>query len=109
MGRAQLQRDVYSDDSRLLRVGSNGSLRFLACIVVILMATSAPFAFADASVSGYFDEKKVMNHINVPTGGLVTADRHKARYHRGLADLELEQAVRRAAQQHHVQPACSLR
>jgi soluble lytic murein transglycosylase len=108
MSRTALQQDAYSNDSRLLRFSANGSLRFLACVVVILMATSAPFAFADASVPGYLDEKKVVNRINVPTGGVVAAGRHKARYHRGLADLELEQAVRRAAQQHHVQPALLL-
>lgn len=45
---------------------------------------------------------------NRPTDDPVTAVRHKARYHRGLVDLELEQAVSRAAQQYHIQPALLL-
>ena len=49
-----------------------------------------------------------MSVTNVPTNERVTAVRRKARYHSGVADLELEQAVDRAAQQHHVQPALLL-
>ena len=109
MKRVELHNEPYnSDDSRFLSFGLKGSLRLLVCLVVILMAASAPLAFADAPVSGYLGHKNLVNRMNVPTGEPVTADRLKARYHRGLADLELEQAVRRAAQQHHVQPALLL-
>ena len=38
----------------------------------------------------------------------VTAVLRKARYHSGVGNCELEQAVVRAAQQHHVQPALLL-
>ena len=38
----------------------------------------------------------------------VAAIHRKARYHIGVTDLELEQAVSRAAQQHHLQPALLL-
>lgn len=49
-----------------------------------------------------------MNLTNVPTDECVTAVRRKARYHINVADLELEQAVSHAAQQHHVQPGLLL-
>lgn len=49
-----------------------------------------------------------MSLTNVPTDERVTAVRRKARYHSGLADLEIEQAVSRAAQQHYIQPALLL-
>jgi soluble lytic murein transglycosylase len=49
-----------------------------------------------------------MSLTNIPINEPVEAVRRKARYHIGVADLELEQAVSRAAQQHHVQPALLL-
>ena len=82
--------------------------RFLACAVVLLMATSAPSVLADALVYGYVGPTGLVNLTNVPTDEPVTTVRRKARYHIGVADLELEQAVSRAAQQHHVQPALLL-
>jgi soluble lytic murein transglycosylase len=85
-----------------------GSARFLACAVVLLMTTSAPSVLADALVYGYVGPTGLVNLTNVPTDEPVTTVRRKARYHIGVADLELEQAVSRAAQQHHVQPALLL-
>ncbi|MDZ4733146.1 MAG: lytic transglycosylase domain-containing protein [Nitrospirota bacterium] len=72
------------------------------------MATSAPSVLADALVYGYVGPTGLVNLTNVPTDEPVTIVRRKARYHIGVADLELEQAVSRAAQQHHVQPALLL-
>jgi len=85
-----------------------GSIRFLASAAVLLMATSAPSVLADALVYGYVGPTGLVNLTNVPTDEPVTIVRRKARYHIGVADLELEQAVSRAAQQHHVQPALLL-
>jgi soluble lytic murein transglycosylase-like protein len=85
-----------------------GSVRFLACAVVILMATWAPFVLADATVYGYVGPTGQVSLTKVPTDERVTAVRRKARYHIGVTDLELEQAVSRAAQQHHLQPALLL-
>jgi len=85
-----------------------GSVRFFACAVVILMATSAPSVFADARVYGYVGPTGLVSLTSVPTDERVTAVRTKARYHIGVADLELEQVVSHAAQQHHVQPALLL-
>jgi soluble lytic murein transglycosylase-like protein len=45
---------------------------------------------------------------DVQTGEPVTIVRREARYHSGLTNLELERAVTRASQQHHVQPALLL-
>ena len=108
MNRVELQNERYREGSRLLTFGFKGSLRFLVCLVVILMATSVPFVRADAPVSGYVGSKGLVSLTTVATGESVTAVRHKARYHCGLADLELEHAVSRAAQLHHVQPALLL-
>ena len=108
MNRVELHNEPYSDDTgrRILR--PMGSIRFLACAVVILMAASAPSVFVDALVYGYVGPTGLVSPTNVPTDEPFTAVRRKARYHRGVADLEIEQAVSRAAQQHHVQPALLL-
>jgi soluble lytic murein transglycosylase-like protein len=46
--------------------------------------------------------------MNGPTDEPMPTAHRKARYHSGVANLELEQAVIRAARQHHVQPALLL-
>ena len=74
----------------------------------MLVANSAPTVLADAQIYEYVGPTGQVSLTNVPTNERVTAVRRKARYHSGVADLELEQAVNRAAQQHHVQPALLL-
>lgn len=108
MNRVELHSEPYRDDSGRLTLKRMGSVRFLACAVVILIATWAPSVRADAPVYGYIGPTGQMSFTNVPTNVRVTAVRRKARYHIGVSDLELEQAVSRAAQQHHVQPALLL-
>ena len=110
MNRVALHNEPYSDDdSGRQTLRPMGSARFLACAVVILMANSAPFFdLADALVYGYVGPTGLVNLTNVPTDARVPAVRPKARYHIGVADLELEQAVSSAAQQYHVQPALLL-
>src|SRR4029079_5927796 len=85
-----------------------GSARYLACAVVIMMATTTPVVLPDTLVYGYASPTGLVNLTNVPTDVRIPAGRRKARYHIGVGDLELEQAVRRAAQQHRVQPALLL-
>jgi soluble lytic murein transglycosylase-like protein len=82
-----------------------GSARVLACAVVILMANSASAGLAEVQVYGYVRPTGQVSLTNVPTNEHVAAIRGKARYHIGVADLDFGQAVNRAAQQHHVQPA----
>jgi soluble lytic murein transglycosylase-like protein len=108
MNRVKLHNEPYSEDSRLRTFSLMGSARVLACAVVFLMATSAPSILAEAQVYEYVGPTGLLSLTNVPTDEHLTAVRRKARYHIGLADLELEQAVSRAAQQHHVQPALLL-
>jgi len=108
MNRIELHNEPYRDDSRRRTFSLKGSARFTACAVVILMATSAPAVLADSQLYGDVDPTGLVSPTNVPTDELVTAVRRKARYHSGVANLELEQAVIRAAQQHHVQPALLL-
>jgi soluble lytic murein transglycosylase-like protein len=101
----------YNDDSGRRAFNLMGSARFLACAVVILMANSASAVLAEVQVYGYVRPTGRVNphkYTDIPTNERVAAIRGKARYHIGVADLELEQAVSRAAQQHHVQPALLL-
>lgn len=84
------------------------SARLLVCTVVMLIANSAPAVLADALVNGYVGPTGLVNLTIVPTDERVTPVRRKAQYHIVVADLELEQMVSRAAQQHHVQPALLL-
>lgn len=108
MNTCEFHNKPYRDDSGRRTFGLMGSARFLACAGVVLMATSVPSILADAQVYGYVGPMGQMSFTNVSTDERATAVRRKARYHRGLADLELEQAVRRAARQHHLQPALLL-
>ena len=81
---------------------------YLACAVVILLATSMPSVLGESLVYGQVGPTGLVNPTKVPADLRTPAVRLTARYHIGVADLELEQAVRRAAQQHHVQPALLL-
>jgi soluble lytic murein transglycosylase-like protein len=108
MNRVELHKEPYSDDSGRRAFSLMGSARFLACAVVILMANSASAVLAEVQLYGYVRPTGRVNLTNIPTNERVAAIRGKARYHIGVADLELEQAVSRAAQQHHVQPALLL-
>ena len=108
MNRVDLHNEPYSDDLGRRIFSLMESARLLACAVVMLIANSAPAVLADAQVYGYAGPTGLVNLTNVPTDEPVTTVRRKARYHIGVADLELEQAVSRAAQQHHFQPALLL-
>ena len=68
----------------------------------------APFVLADAQAYQYVNPARLVSPTNVPISPPVAAIHRKARYHSGVANLELEQAVIHAAQQHHVQPALLL-
>ena len=108
MNRVELPNEPYSDDPEHGTFSLMRSAGLLACGVVMLIANSAPIVLSDAQVYEYVGPTGQVSVTNVPTNERVTAVRRKARYHSGVADLELEQAVDRAAQQHHVQPALLL-
>ena len=108
MNTVELHSEPYRDDSRRRTFSLKGSARFTAYAVVILMATSTPSVLADSQLYGDVDPTGLVSPTKVPTDEPVTAVRRKARYHSGVANLELEQAVIRAAQQYHVQPALLL-
>ena len=80
MNRVELHIEPYCDDSGRRTLRPMDSARFLACVVVILMATSAPFVLADALVYGNVGPTGPVNLTNVPTDERVTAVRRKARY-----------------------------
>jgi len=108
MMRVELHNKLSSDDSGCRALRPMGSARYLACAVVIMMATTTPVVLPDTLVYGYASPTGLVNLTNVPTDARVPAVRCKARYHIGVGDLELEQALRRAAQQRRVQPALLL-
>jgi len=108
MNRVELPNEPYGGDPGHRTFSLMGSAGLLTCGVVMLIANSAPTVLSDAQVYEYVGPTGQVSVTNVPTNERVTAVRRKARYHSGVADLELEQAVDRAAQQHHVQPALLL-
>lgn len=76
--------------------------------VVGVMAMSAPSVLADAQVYEYVSPTGTVNLTNVPTDIRFKEIKPLARYHRAVSDMELEQAVARAARQHRVSPALLL-
>ena len=108
MNRVGTHNEPPRDGSWLRAFIPLGSAVFLACAAAILMVTSAPSVLADEPVFGYVGPTSSVDLGNRQTDDPVTVVGRKARYHHGLVDLELEQAVSRAAQQYHVQPALLL-
>jgi soluble lytic murein transglycosylase-like protein len=89
-------------------VNQNRGDRYAACVMLVLTATWAPFALADAQTYEYADDARQIGSANIPISKPIAAFHRTTQYHSGVTDLELEQAVIRAAQQHHVQPALLL-
>lgn len=108
MKRVELHDKLSNDDSGCWAHNPIGSARYLAYAVVVMMAITTPVVLPDTLAYGYASPTGLVNLTNVPTDARVPAGRRQARYHIGVGDLELEQAVRRAAQQHRVQPALLL-
>jgi hypothetical protein len=76
--------------------------------VVVIFAMSAPSVLADAQVYEYVSPTGIVNLTNVPTDTQFKEFKPPARYHQAVSDMELEQAVARAASQHRVSPALLL-
>jgi len=109
MNRVELHNEPScSDDSGHRAFSHKGAARSTACAFLILTATWAPSVLSDAQAYGYIGPAELVIPRNIPTDEPVTVVRHKARYHSGVTNLELEQAVIRASQQHHLQPALLL-
>ena len=109
MGRVEHHNEpYYCDDVEHRTISHKSSTRFTACAVLILTATWAPSVISDVQVYGYVGPMGLVSPTNIPTDQPVETIHRKARYHSGVTNLELERAVIRAAQQHHVQPALLL-
>jgi soluble lytic murein transglycosylase-like protein len=108
MDRAELHNESYGDELGCKTLSTMSSVGFLACVVMILIATSSSSVLADAVIYQHAGPTSLISLANVTKHEPVAAARPKARYHIGLSDVELEQAVSRAAQQHHVHPALLL-
>ena len=108
MNRVEYHNEPYYADSEYRTFGHKGPARFIACSVLILAATWVPFVLSDVQAYESIGPMGLVSPRNIPTNEPATVVRRKARYHNGVTNLELEQAVTRAAQQHHVQPALLL-
>ena len=108
MNRVEYHNKPYYADLKHRIFSHTGSAIFTACVFLILTAAWEPSVLSDVQAYGYIGPAGLVNHGNVPTDEAVTVVRRKVRYHSGVANLELEQAVIRASQQHHVQPALLL-
>jgi len=100
--------EPHFDDLGCRTCSHKGYAIFTTCAVVILTIAWTPSVLSDAQVYGSVGTTGLVNLTNVPTDEPVAAARYRARYHSGVTDRELEQAVSRAAQQHNVQPALLL-
>jgi soluble lytic murein transglycosylase-like protein len=109
MNKVERHHEPSSNDDLGSRTFSHkGSTIFSACAVVILTATWTPSVLSDVQVDEYVGPMELVDPTNIPTNEPVGIVHRNIRYHRGGGNLELEQAVIRAAQQHHVQPALLL-
>jgi soluble lytic murein transglycosylase-like protein len=108
MNRAGYHNKPYHNDLGRRTFNHKGAARYTACAVLLLTATWAPSVLFDVQAHGYVSPTGLVKPTNIPKNEPVSAVHRKARYHSGVANLELEQAVINAAQQHHVQPALLL-
>ncbi len=108
MNRAEYHTEPNHNGLGHRTMSHKGSARYIVCVIQMLTAIWAPFVLADAQAYQYVDPARLVSPTNVPISPPVAAIHGKARYHSGVTNLELEQAVIRAAQQHHVQPALLL-
>lgn len=108
MARVDLRNESSRDDSGRKVCLLMGPVRCLAYAAVVLLTMSVPADLGAPQVHGYSGLVGQVSSTDALTGEGIPADRRKVRYHIGLVDLELEQAVRRAAQQHQIQPALLL-
>lgn len=108
MDKVEHHNKPYYDDLEHRIISLKGSVRFTVCAVLILTATWAPSVITDVQVDEYVGPMELVDPTHVSTDEPVATVHRNVRYHRGVGNLELEQAVIRAAHQHHVQPALLL-
>mgnify|MGYP001608107911 FL=1 len=108
MNRVEYHNKPYYADLKHRTFNHKGSARFTACVFLILTAAWGPSVLSDAQAYGYIGPAGLVIPGSVPEDEPVTVVRRKARYHSGVANLEPEQTVIPASQQHHVQPALLL-
>ena len=80
----------------------------LLIVAVVVVAAMSSSVLADAQVYEYVSPSGAVNLTNVPTDIRFKELKPSVRYHRAVSDVELEQAVARAAHQHRISPALLL-
>src|SRR5262249_5303675 len=98
----------YNGDLGCRTFRHRGSAQFSACPFVILPTTRTTSVLPVAQDDEYVGPMELVDPTNILTDEPIATVQRNIRYHRGGGNLELEQAVIRAAQQHHVQPALLL-
>src|SRR5215467_13867454 len=102
---------TYDENNKPKTVQSLGfclATGFLIGAVVVAAAMSAPSVLADGQIFEYVTPSGTVNLTNVPAGSRFKELEPSVRYHRAVSDVELEQAVARAAHQHRISPALLL-
>jgi len=102
---------TYDENNKPKTVQSLGfclATGFLIGAVVVAAAMSAPSVLADGQVFQYVSPSGTVNLTNVPADSRFKELEPSVRYHRAVSDVELEQAVARAAHQHRISPALLL-
>lgn len=108
MNRVEHRHEPYYNDLGCRALSHKSFAGRIIYAVLMLTATWTPCVLTDAQAYEYLGPTSLVSPTKVPTDASVPAVRHKVRYHTGVENLELEQAVIRAAQQHHIQPALLL-
>lgn len=88
--------------------GHAGSARYIICAFFILMPICVPSVHSDVQAHEYSGSMELVPAEHLTTDKSVTVVHSKARYHSGVTNLELEQAVIHASKQYRVQPALLL-
>lgn len=98
------------DENNTAKMDQSRSLCLATGLLAIgvVVTLFAPSVLADAQVYEYVSPTGIVNLTNVPADARFKEFKSPARPHRAVSDMELEQAVARAARQQKVSPALLL-
>jgi soluble lytic murein transglycosylase-like protein len=94
--------DVFGNGAWARRIG----IRLMAGLFMVAIA--APAVLADGELYGYVSSTGIVQVTNVPTDQRFGEIILKPRYHAGVSDQELEEAVDRYAREYRLSPALLL-
>lgn len=98
----QIQR---TSDATVLKPLLARSARNAAGAMLMVLTATVPSVLADADIYSYVSPSGTVHMTNVPSDRKFAPVTGKGRYHAGVSDRELEEAVARYAQQYRLSPA----